>query len=156
MRWASGVTTMMQRPVGVVGVGAPGRNATPTALQVVAEHLAELVVADLADVGGPAAEAGDAAHRVGRRAAAHLDRRPERPVQVDGPVGVDQRHRALDELVLAEERVVGVGDDVDEGVADADDVVASAGTAATLPRTPSHAVAARRRPRDAPAYGCRR
>ena len=24
MRWASGVTTMMQRPVGVVGVGAPG------------------------------------------------------------------------------------------------------------------------------------
>ena len=31
MRWASGVTTMMHRPVGVTGDGAPGRNATPTA-----------------------------------------------------------------------------------------------------------------------------
>ena len=115
---------MMHRPVGVTGDGAPGRKATPTAQQVVPEHLAELVVADLADVRRPPAEAGDAAHRVGRRPAAHLDRRAERAVELEGPLGVDQRHRALDELVLVEERVVGVGDHVDERVADADDVVA--------------------------------
>ena len=70
-----------------------------------------------------AAEAGDAAHRVGGRPAAHLDGAAERPVQVQRPVGVDQRHRALHQLVLVDERVVGVGDDVDERVADADDVV---------------------------------
>src|SRR6478736_9402322 len=33
VRWASGVTTMMHRPVGVSASGAPGRNATPTALR---------------------------------------------------------------------------------------------------------------------------
>ena len=101
VRWASGVTTMMHRPVGVSACGAPGRKATPTASQVVAEHVAEVVGRHLADVGGAAAEAGDAAHRVGRRPAAHLHGRAERAVQVHGAVGVDQRHRALDERVLA-------------------------------------------------------
>ena len=91
--------------------------------QIVAEHPAQLVVAHLADVGGAAPEAGDATHRVGGRAAAHLDRRTERPVQLDGAFGLDQRHRSLHEVVLPEELVAGVGDHVDERVADADDVV---------------------------------
>ena len=124
MRSASGVTTMMQRPVGTsLSVDArPELHADRQ--QVVAEHLAEVVVADLADVRRRAAEAGDAAHRVGGRAAAHLDRRPERLVQLDGPVGVDQVHPALHQAVLDEELVGGVGDHVDQGVADADHVEA--------------------------------
>ena len=73
-----------------------------------------------------AAEAGDAAHRVGRRTAAHLHRAAERLVQVQRPVGVDQRHRPLDQVVLPDERVVGVGDDVDQRVADSDHVVLNA------------------------------
>ncbi len=93
---------------------------------VVTEHLTEFVVADLADVRRPAAERGDAAHRVGRRAAAHLDGAAERLVQVQGAIGVDQRHRPLDQLVPVDERVVGVGDDVDERIADPDDVVPNA------------------------------
>ena len=68
---------------------------------------------------------------------------PERLVQVHGPLGVDQRHRALDELVLVEERVVGVGDHVDEGVADADDVVASGMPRGTLRRDARPASGAR-------------
>ena len=39
------------------------------------------------------------------------------------PLGVDQRHRALDELVLDEELVAGMGDHVDQRVPDAHDVV---------------------------------
>ena len=96
----------------------------PDGVEVVAENGAEIVAADLADVGGPTTEAGDPAHRVGRRSAAHLHRRPKGAVQLDGPIGVDQRHRALDEPVVDEEAFAGVGDDVDEGVADPDDLVA--------------------------------
>ena len=91
--------------------------------QVVSEHPAQLVVADLADVGRTTAETGHATHRVGCRATAHLDGRPERPVQLDGAVGADQRHRALQQVVGAEELVARVGDDVDECVADPDDVI---------------------------------
>ena len=69
-----------------------------------------------------AAERGDAAHRVGRRAAAHLDRTAQRLVQVQRPIGVDQRHRAFHEVVSIDESVVGMGDHVDEGIADPDDV----------------------------------
>ena len=122
MRSASGVTTMMQRPVGHRVVVGAGPELHADGEHVVAEHLAELVVVDLADVGGAAAEAGDTAHRVGRRAAAHLDRRAERLVEVDRAIGVDQVHPALDQPVLDQERVGGVGDHVDQCVADPDDV----------------------------------
>ena len=105
-----------------VGVGRAGPERDADGAQVVAEHRAELVVADLADVRRPPAERGDAAHRVGRRAAAHLDGAAERLVQVHRPLGLDQRHRPLDEVVLGDEAVVGMGDDVDQRVADADDV----------------------------------
>ena len=109
---------------GRLRVGLTGTELHADGTQVVAEHLAELVVADLADVRGPAAEAGDAAHGVRRRAAAHLDRTAQGPVDVQRAIGVDQRHRPLHQVVLVDEVVVGVGDDVDQSVADADDVVA--------------------------------
>jgi hypothetical protein len=107
------------------GAGARAERDADSA-QVVTEHVAEVVVGDLADVRRLAAEAGDAGHRVGRRAATHLDRRPERLVQADGALGLDERHRTLDQFLRGEEVVIGLGDDVDEGVADADDVVAGA------------------------------
>ena len=113
----------MQRPVGHRAVVRAGPELDADREHVVAEHLAELVVVDLADVGGAAAEAGDTAHRVGGRAAAHLHRRAERLVQLDRAIGVDQVHPALDEAVLDQERVGRVGDHVDECVADPDHVV---------------------------------
>ena len=106
-------------------VGATGTELHADRADVVAEHVAEIVVVDLADVGGAAAEAGDAAHRVRRRPAAHLDRAAERRVELDGPIGLDQRHRPLDQVVGVEELVVRVGDHVDERVADPDHVEAA-------------------------------
>ena len=62
---------------------------------------------------------------------------PSAVVQAERAVGLDQRHRPLDELLADQERVVGLGDDVDQCVADADDVVAGAASAGlTRPRPP--------------------
>ena len=91
-------------------------------VKIVTEDVTEIVGTDLADVGGSSAETGDAAHGVGRRATAHLDRRPECPVQMEGPFGVDESHRTLGERLTFDEGVVGVGDDVDQSITDADHV----------------------------------
>ena len=61
-------------------------------------------------------------HRVAGRPARGLDRRPHDPVERLGAFGVDQGHRPLDQRLLLEECLVGMGDHVDNGVADADDV----------------------------------
>ena len=123
VRWASGVTTIMQRPVGTSSVAEALLEGDADGAEVVAEHLAQARRPHLADVGGAAAEAGDAGHRVGRRAAGQLD------------AGAAWRRRAtsarsasmsvIEPLTSAcgvEEGVVVMGDDVDQGVADADDV----------------------------------
>ena len=80
----------------------------------------------------------------GGRAAAHLDGHAERPVQRHGPLGVDQRHRALDELVLDEELVPGVGDHVDQRVPMPTTSYSGAGGEASGPGTSEHARAASR------------
>ena len=59
---------------------------------------------------------------VGGRAARHLDAGAHRPVEGLDPLGVDQGHRPLHQPVGLDERLVLVAEDVDEGVADADDV----------------------------------
>ena len=113
----------------VVERGA-GPERDPDRVEIVGEHLTQAVVGDLAQVRRPATEAGQATHRVGRRTAAHLDRRSERLVQVPSAIDVDQSHRTLDQPMVAEELLVGVGDHVDQRIADADDVVASVGRGA--------------------------
>ncbi len=127
---------------GAVGVGrdhdqaAPGGRAIADrrvgevdalGLHVVGEHRAELVVEDAAQVGGAAPEAGHPGHRVAGRAARHLDGHAHGRVELLGPLGVDQGHGALHEAVGGDELVGLVGDDVDEGVADPDDVEAGLG-----------------------------
>ena len=90
---------------------------------VVTEHPAQFVVADLADVRRRAPERGDATHRVGRRAATHLDRAAQRLVDLQRPVGVDQGHRALHQVVASDECIVGMSNHIDQGIADPDDVI---------------------------------
>src|ERR671919_2449881 len=92
VRWASGVTMIRLRPVGGAAVA------------------------------GPAAEAGHPGDAVAHGAAGHLDTGAHGCVELLGPVGLDEGHRALDQPLDLEERVVCVGQDVDERVADADDV----------------------------------
>jgi hydroxymethylpyrimidine pyrophosphatase-like HAD family hydrolase len=90
--------------------------------QVVAEHCAELVLVHPADERGGAAERRHADHRARGRSPGHLGRRAHRRVEVVGPLGVDELHRAPVEAVRDDEVVGFVTEHVDEGVADPDDV----------------------------------
>ena len=84
--------------------------------------VAELIAGHLADVCRLAPERGDAGDRVPRRTAGRLLARSHDAVQLLGHLGVDQVHRALRQVVLREQGVVGLGNHVDDGVADRSDV----------------------------------
>ena len=127
VRWASGVTKMRLRAVGGPWVAWGVSIGHPGGPDIVAEHAAELVVGHLADEGGPAAQGGDPGRRIGGRAAGGLDRRPHLAVQAARPVGVDQRHGAFDKLLILQELIVGLGDDIDDRIADRGDVEAAVG-----------------------------
>ena len=89
-----------------------------------AEDAAELVGRDPADEAAFRPERGKPGDGVGGRAAGALDGRSHGLIEPAGLAGRDQAHEALGEVVLGEKGVVAAGDDVDDGVADADHVVA--------------------------------
>jgi len=95
----------------------------PSEVMSWAEDGAELVVADLADEGAAAAERGQRGDGVGRGAPGYLDRRAHPAVEPGRRLGIDQRHGAAVEPKLLDDRVVGMGDDVDDGIADAYDIM---------------------------------
>ena len=105
--------------------GAHGRGELDAdAADVVREDLAELVVGDLADEPAFAAERGDAGDRIGSRAAGDLHARAHLGVERVGFLGREHElHRALGDADLFDERVVCGGEDVDDGIADRDDVI---------------------------------
>jgi hypothetical protein len=96
-------------------------------LHVVAVEFAEDVVGDLSDEGRPAAEGGDAGGRIAGRPAGGLDRRAHVVVEPVGLGRVDQPHRAFGEALAHQEILLRAGDDVDNGIADAEDVVSEVG-----------------------------
>ena len=99
------------------------------------EDPAELVVRDLSDEGDVEPQRSGARHAVGGRSAADFARRAHRLVKLVGLLRRQQLHAALRQSMLLDERVVGGGDDVDEGVADRHDVEAGGGHgAARYPR----------------------
>src|SRR5262249_759936 len=87
----------------------------------------ELVVGDLADIGGLAAKRGDPRDRVGGGAARLLDAHSHPAVERLGLVLIDQGHGALGELLGLDEGVFRLGKNVDNGVADADDIDSGGG-----------------------------
>ena len=89
---------------------------------VVAEHLAKLVVAHLADIGAVSTQRRDSGQRVRGRAARRFDARPHLFVKLARAVGIDQRHRAFFEPERIELPVFGLCDHIDDGVSDANDV----------------------------------
>src|SRR4029453_18465529 len=89
---------------------------------VVAEDAAELVGRDAPDEASSRAEGGKTGNGIGDRSARAFGRGPHRGVEADRLLGIDQAHRALGEVVLAQEPFVAARDDVDDGVADADHV----------------------------------
>ena len=88
---------------------------------VVAEHVTEIIVVDLADVARRSAQAGDSDHCVGRRSTAHLNGSSERCIELDSTVGFDQGHGPLVEVVRVEKLLGHMGNDIDERISDSDD-----------------------------------
>ena len=87
------------------------------------EDLTELVVGGLADEGGVATHCSDPRHGVGGRSARGLPGTAHRGVKPLGRGLVEQLHRALGQSVGIEERLVARRDDVNDRVADCDNIM---------------------------------
>ena len=115
---------MKLRPVAGPSSAGCGVEGDAGAAQVGDEGAAEVVGLDLADIGAADAEGGDADDRVGRRTAGDDPRRDACGVERLGALLVDQRHRAFDHVLRLQIGVVGLGDDVDQRIAQAENVYA--------------------------------
>ena len=122
MRWASGVTKIRHCAVAALSHRRRGGEGDASGLDIAAEHGAGVIVPHLADIAGGAAEPRHAHHRVGGGAAADLDRLAHARAECLGTLGVDQSHRALRQVLFGEQRVIGLGHGIDDGVADPDDI----------------------------------
>jgi hypothetical protein len=121
-RSPSGVTKIIERAVGGVSGQRPGLEMHSLRADVMVEDLAELVIGHLAEIGRPAAETGDAGGGVAGAAARGLDGGPHSGVEQFRALGIDEVHRALDDGIVDEEGLVAAGDDIDNRIADAQDV----------------------------------
>ncbi len=95
--------------------------------EIVGEIAADLIVADLADEGAARPELGGADRRVGGRAARDDHGLTHGGVEILGPRLVDQVHGALGNGALFQKRVVDRGENVDDGVPEAQEVVGRGG-----------------------------
>jgi hypothetical protein len=111
-----------QRAVAGPWLNGGVRKTAPDGPDVGGERVAERVVADLSDECDLRAERGGSGDGVGPSAAGDLHARTDGYVQCIGPLGVDQRHAALGKSVAEDHLVGGVGDHVDDRVADPEDV----------------------------------
>ena len=89
---------------------------------VMSEDGAQLIVLHLAEIGGLAAEGGNAGGGVAGRAAGDLDGLPHVGIERFGARLVDQVHRALDQPMPVDETVLDARHHVDDGIADAQDI----------------------------------
>ena len=89
---------------------------------VVGENLAQLVVRNLPDKSGAQPHRRRAGHAVGGRTAANFPRAAHRAIQIGGLVWGQQPHRAFFESLLFKEAIVAGRDDVDDGIANRDQV----------------------------------
>ena len=104
-------------------------NATPAARMSCAKVRPNSSSLTLPTKAPRAAQARDADDRVGGRAAGNLHRRAHGLVDRFRALLVDQRHAALGHALLGQEIVVGAREHIDDGVADAEDIVAKRGHA---------------------------
>ena len=87
--------------------------------QIMREHVAELIVFDLAKISGPAAERRDPRRGVAGRATGNLDRRPHVAIELLGGLLIDEPHHALRQTMFGEERILDPREHIDNGIADA-------------------------------------
>ena len=86
---------------------------------------AESVVLDLADESGTRSEGGEANDGIGRRATGHFQGRAHGVIDRLRTRLVDQRHRAFVHALLEQKIFFGAGDDIDDRIADAENVETS-------------------------------
>ena len=103
---------------GRLGVEGHARGA-----DIVAVQPADLVILDLADIGGAGAEVRQPDNGVGGRAARHFGGLAHIGIDRRGARFVDQRHAALRHAVLHQEVVFRPHQHVEQRVADGEDVV---------------------------------
>ena len=95
---------------------------------IVREDVAELVLGDLADKTTFAAQRRDTGDSVRRRTPARLDPRTHLGIQRVGVLGREhQLHRSLGHTFRRDEGIVGLRQDIDNGISDGDDVVGRCG-----------------------------
>ncbi len=87
------------------------------------EDVAELVAGDLAHERRLAAERRQSDTGIRHSAAADLDARPHGFIQAHRLARIDQAHGALLQPLLDDEAFVAARDDIDDGAAEADDVI---------------------------------
>jgi hypothetical protein len=126
VRCPSGVTRIRTRPDGTLTSFDIGVVNTDRA-DVVGENFAQLVGGDLTHEAAAPAEHRDARRGIAGGTAADLAPRAHLAVEPRRLLLVDQAHRPLVELLGNDEFLVGGGDDIDDSVADAEDVEAGVG-----------------------------
>ena len=92
-----------------------------------AEHLAEAVIRDLAKIANLRAKPGRDRAGIGRRPAAAFNPRAHGGVNRLRLVGTDQRHSALGHAMFGQEAVLGTGQHIHNGIADAKNIKAGGG-----------------------------
>ena len=91
------------------------------------EHVPEIIVFHLADESRARAERGGTDDRIGGRAAGDDDRLAHRRIKLFRRRFVDQRHTAFVEAVGEKKIVIARSEDIDDGIADAEDFKAGFG-----------------------------
>ena len=86
--------------------------------------IAERIGRDLPDEAGAASESGNACRRVSGRSAADLMRGAHMRIEPFGFLFINQPHRTFDEPLADEEIVACIGNHVDNGVANAQNIEA--------------------------------
>ncbi len=122
VRCASGVTRIRQRAVGAPPASGAGGEMHARGADVMREDLAELVIRHLAEEPDPGAERRRHRAGVAGRTARAFDTRPHLAVERIRFIRADQPHAALRQAARIEEFLIGAGEHIDDGVADADDV----------------------------------
>ena len=94
---------------------------------VVSKDRAKLIIPHPADEGGPATKLGNAGQGVGRRSTGGFEARPTGGVEPLGLALINEGHGALGEGVIGEKAVVGLDQNINDGVADGHDIKALVG-----------------------------
>ena len=121
---ALGIRGDEDHAAGCRGTALHGRGVeqATSGAQIVGKDAAQLVVAHAANEASTAAELGDGRHGVGHRAARGFNARAHGAIEGLGLLLINQGHGALGEPLAFEESVVALGEHINDGVANANDI----------------------------------